>query len=678
MAKYEPPAFKKASDTIVPLVNSPASSKKLCELLGMRLFWQNPIVGINDSPGGSIHFHPSSVSYLAIPIDKPVPPPISFLKQTFIATGQLKQFGILTLCATLGACQSLQEQTDGPHQATGLKIGEVTSTSAVVWTRATYGDRPGVSLSEIDAWLEDTRRQFKLGSDWDDVLGPAGEGGSMVISQTDEGRRLSKKERDRIVQLGAVRGVDGEVQVTYRPVDPPGPAVTTERYDMRDRRDYTRHIKLDNLRPDTKYEVVSNMYTNNRSVPASTIDASFRTAPASEAERPVFFTVVTGQAYRNVDLRGEEFAGVSDASEHLLRITDPDEALRVSQSILGHRIYPVMAVLEPDFLVHTGDVVYYDHQGISATSTRMARVWWQRMFSLRANREFCRKVPIYFIKDDHDTLMNDCWPGQRHGTLSYAQGRRIFHEQTPLSLEAPLSINKGKTYRTVRWGKDLQIWILETRDYRSPNTMDPDDPKKTMLGDEQIDWLSRTLRESDATFKMILCAVPIIGPDRPPEPTPEEKKALGVANMFRPPRIDNLTNPTWRRERARLLDKVFAGVPNLIFLVGDRHWKYHSAWPSRDNPRIQEFCCGSTSDYHARTGLRMLGVPTPETDDTLYWRDEVEQGGFVSVRVEPGRSPTAVVRFHDTHGALVYPRNTAGRREVLIRADGKFHTARIR
>ena len=41
-----------------------------------------------------------------------------------------------------------------------------------------------------------------------------------------------------------------------------------------------------------------------------------------------------------------------------------------------------------------------------------------------------------------------------------------------------------QTYRTFRWGKDLQIWLVEGRDFRSPNNM-PDGPDKTIWGAEQ-------------------------------------------------------------------------------------------------------------------------------------------------------------------------------------------------
>ena len=36
-----------------------------------------------------------------------------------------------------------------------------------------------------------------------------------------------------------------------------------------------------------------------------------------------------------------------------------------------------------------------------------------------------------------------------------------------------------RTYRTFRWGRGLQIWLVESRDFRSANTM-KDGPDKTI------------------------------------------------------------------------------------------------------------------------------------------------------------------------------------------------------
>src|SRR5262245_16243515 len=102
-----------------------------------------------------------------------------------------------------------------------------------------------------------------------------------------------------------------------------------------------------------------------------------------------------------------------------------------------------------------------------------ARYHWQRMYSLPRLVAFHLRVPGYWEKDDHDTLSDDCWRGKgNRGELTFEEGLRIFREQVPMG---------EKTYRTFRWGKDLQVWLTEGRDFRSPNTM-KDGPEKTIWG----------------------------------------------------------------------------------------------------------------------------------------------------------------------------------------------------
>jgi hypothetical protein len=46
--------------------------------------------------------------------------------------------------------------------------------------------------------------------------------------------------------------------------------------------------------------------------------------------------------------------------------------------------------------------------------------------------------------------MIGAWPGQTYGTVSWNRGIEIFEkEQFPYH---------DKFYKTIRWGKDLQIW----------------------------------------------------------------------------------------------------------------------------------------------------------------------------------------------------------------------------
>jgi alkaline phosphatase/alkaline phosphatase D len=71
---------------------------------------------------------------------------------------------------------------------------------------------------------------------------------------------------------------------------------------------------------------------------------------------------------------------------------------------------------------------------------------------------------------------------------------------------------KAVTYRTHRMGRDLQLWFVEGCDYRSPNDM-ADGPEKSIWGTAQKEWLQRTLKESDATFKILISPTPEVGPD---------------------------------------------------------------------------------------------------------------------------------------------------------------------
>ena len=90
-------------------------------------------------------------------------------------------------------------------------------------------------------------------------------------------------------------------------------------------------------------------------------------------------------------------------------------------------------------------------------------------------------------------------------------------------------------YRTVRWGQDLQVWLLEGREYRSANQA-PDGEGKTILGQQQKAWLTQTLNDSDATFKIVVSATPVVGPDR-------ENKTDNHAN------VAFQTEGTWLRNR---------------------------------------------------------------------------------------------------------------------------------
>ncbi len=381
----------------------------------------------------------------------------------------------------------------------------------------------------------------------------------------------------------SLMGAAGSVRLRYKTGD--GGEATSPWQDADPGRDFTAQIPLTGLHPATTYTLVAEGRATGQESPNTTWEGTFRTAPLSDDPSPVRFVAVTCHDFPRRD--------------------DGDN---------GHLIYKAMTKLDPMFFVHTGDIEYYDKPGPWAMSAELARYKWNRLFSLANQRDFHRKFPSYFMKDDHDTLKNDCWPGQKYGELTWEQGLAIFREQVPM----------GKsTHRTFRWGKDLQIWMVEGRDFRSPNNL-PDGPEKSILGAEQKKWLFETMRGSDATFRIVLSPTPIVGPDR------------GSKN-------DNLANKGFTHEGDEVR-AFLASLPGTHTICGDRHWQY----VSRDAATgLQEFSCGPGSDSHAE-GFSMA----KRTEEHRFLRIK---GGFLFVEVNRSSGqPRITFRHHDVLGQVVH------------------------
>ena len=290
----------------------------------------------------------------------------------------------------------------------------------------------------------------------------------------------------------------------------------------------------------------------------------FRTAPSPDVAAPVSFTVITGQVYQDRDDRKN-----------------------------GHKIYPAMQQLDPDFMVHTGDVEYFDTPRPYATSLAAARFKWNRIYAMPFQREFHKHVATYFEKDDHDILKDDCWPGQTYGDLTFDQGVALYREETPVG-EMP--------YRTFRWGKDLQIWLTEGREFRSANP-EPDGPNKTIWGEKQKQWFFDSVKASDATFRVLISPTPFVGPDK------ARKR-------------DNHANPNFTYEGNQLRNFV-SEQKNMFFICGDRHWQYISVDPKTG---LREYSCGPASDAHARGFTQ-----DQRTSQHKYLKIK---GGFLYVKVD--------------------------------------------
>ncbi len=383
---------------------------------------------------------------------------------------------------------------------------------------------------------------------------------------------------------GACPGAPGRVQLRYGTREDLSDARVTNIATASAENDFICEFKLNGLKPGTVYHYASVVQGAEKE---SAIRGKFETALAHDAPGNLRFCVMTCQDYAD---RGH-----------------PD----------GHNIYPAMAALKPQFTCLTGDLVYYDRGDPVAVTERLARYHWERMFSLPRLVEFNSNHSTYWLQDDHDTIKNDSGPGATLGEFTFEQGLKIFRQQAPMN-------DDGPSYRTVRWGRDLQVWFTEGRNFRSENNS-PDGPEKTIWGAEQKAWFKRTMKESDATWRVLVSPTPLVGPDR------KDKS-------------DNHSNKGFQHEGDEIREWIKANVlDNFFIITGDRHWQYHSVHPETG---VQEFSVGAASDEHAG------GSPGY---DTKYHKFHRVKGGFLAVTLEREDTKSRILfEFRGVTGNVVY------------------------
>lgn len=480
---------------------------------------------------------------------------------------------LTSLIAYVGYSQVEDEEV---YLGNGIKMGEVSQTKAIIWTRITQA--PEQLKAGVSFLIEDKNHIPKFAGLSDEESGPDGRFGY----QLPEGVNLEEA-------VHAVPGSSGEVRLTYLEAGEEDTKTVTDWLAVDPTRDYTKHFPLEGLKPNTEYSVTMEARKNDSNRITAKVEGTFATAPETEKSQKVTFTVTTCTKY---DWR--------DAGD------------------LGHHIYNSMLKMNPDFFVHAGDIIYYDHLAPFVTHIDVARYKWNRMFGFPYIRAFLNETPSYFMKDDHDSWDNDCWPSMppEMGMFTYEEGRTVYDEQVPMS--------DKRHYRTFRWGKDLQIWMVEVRDFRSPNFY-PDGPDKTMWGKEQIDWFKQTVAASDATFKIVISPTPIVGPD----------------HIWKGAMNDNLVDPGWTHE-GNMLREYMGKQRNMYYICGDRHWQYISQHPETG---LIEYAAGASTDPHSTS------LANPDTSKHLYYKPNV--GGFLSVTVdEVNGVPAATFRHHGVMGDI--------------------------
>jgi len=293
--------------------------------------------------------------------------------------------------------------------------------------------------------------------------------------------------------------------------------------------DYTVAVTVRGLAPGARY------WYRFRSGRARSPLGTFRTAPASSANATVRFA----------------WTGDFDA-------TPAPGARRPYWN--DFRIFAAMARERNDFNIALGDTIYSDSEvpgALRPIALTVAAKWakYRRNLEQRPLRQLRAGAALFSHWDDHE-FVNDFSPFEREfsngvridGRTLYRRGLRAFRDYAPVAYSRRLGI-----YRSVRWGRNLDLFFLDERSFRSskasaggvcdnPITGEPDlaptappdkralfaalvpslaapvaqrcletirSPARTMLGRAQRERFLSDLRRSRARFKVVVNEVPM-------------------------------------------------------------------------------------------------------------------------------------------------------------------------
>ncbi|MGA0054159.1 MAG: alkaline phosphatase D family protein [Steroidobacteraceae bacterium] len=154
-------------------------------------------------------------------------------------------------------------------------------------------------------------------------------------------------------------------------------------------------------------------------------------------------------------------------------------------------IFEAIAAAKPDGFFWVGDHVYIDSLAPMAFEYE-----YQLQRSVPSAQAMLGSVPQWAIWDDHDYGLNNGDRTSPVRELGLATFKKYWANPAYGLPEAP-----GVFFR--KRMAQVECFFLDGRTYRDPSDQ-PDGSSKTQLGTVQKAWLKQALRESDATFKLLI------------------------------------------------------------------------------------------------------------------------------------------------------------------------------
>ncbi len=203
----------------------------------------------------------------------------------------------------------------------------------------------------------------------------------------------------------------------------------------------------------------------------------------------------------------------------------------------GIRIFKTMMAHKPDFFVHSGDQIYADGPLTAEKTLDDGSVWQNLMTQSKAKvaesiqdfrdnyyynfldthfKAFYANVPLYQQWDDHevhnnwypDEVLTDPRYQEKRVAVLAKRAKQAMFDCNPMRRQA----DKDRVYRSFSYGPMLELFMVDLRTYRGPNTQNRQlkpSAETAFFGRDQFDWLKQSLAASNATWKIICSDMPI-------------------------------------------------------------------------------------------------------------------------------------------------------------------------
>ncbi len=173
----------------------------------------------------------------------------------------------------------------------------------------------------------------------------------------------------------------------------------------------------------------------------------------------------------------------------------------------NHSIFSTIQDLHPLFFLHMGD---FHYENISKNDPVLFQDAFEQVLHSQRQSSLYRSAPIAYIWDDHDYGPND--------SDRLAKGRpaamKVYRQYVPHYPLSPASTELGTIQQAFTVGR-VRFILTDGRSERDP-TDDPDGPNKSMLGEEQRNWLFEELASTkDYSLVVWVNVVPWITKSQP-------------------------------------------------------------------------------------------------------------------------------------------------------------------